>query len=248
MNPEFVRFKFCGSRFFPYLQKVMNRLPDKVKEDVLKNSELQILADEDAFETCVKQYTFDLPAKTLIYLNPKILIEPEHIIICMIACEIGYTILCQSEPEPSEKAIEDLLIQWGFEKEVKAMRYDRAVAQSKGYRAGYRWARGQNKDYLMQHFSLYFDEWNEKGLGSLSREELDTLYHLAETGPLLDDATRMSDLDFDESEKQIDQESFSVRQAFLTGILAAVKEMRLHEPFRAKTCLTRQPSAEKVTA
>jgi len=248
MNPEFVRFKFCGSRFFPYLQKVMNRLPDKVKEDVLKNSELQILADEDAFETCVKQYTFDLPAKTLIYLNPKILIEPEHIIICMIACEIGYTILCQSEPEPSEKAIEDLLIQWGFEKEVKAMRYDRAVAQSKGYRAGYRWARGQNKDYLMQHFSLYFDEWNEKGLGSLSREELDTLYHLAETGPLLDDATRMSDLDFDESEKQIAQESFSVRQAFLTGILAAVKEMRLNESFRPKTCLTRQPSAEKVTA
>ena len=74
------------------------------------------------------------------------------------------------------------------------------------------------------------------------------LHHLAETGPLLDDATRMSDLDFDEPEKQIAQESFSVRQAFLTGILAAVKEMRLNESFKPKTCLTRQPSAEKVTA
>ena len=248
MDPKFARFKLCGSRFFPYLHRVINRLPDKVKEDVLNNEGIQILADEDALETCVRRYTFDPPAKTLIYLNPKILIEPEHIIICMIAGEIGYTILCQSEPEPNEKAVEDLLIQWGFEKEVKAMRYDRAVAQSKGYQAGYRWARGQNKDYLMQHFSLYFDEWNEKGLGSLSREELDTLYHLAETGPLLDDATRMSDLDFDESEKKIAQESFSVRQAFLTGILAAVKELRLDESFRPKTCVTRHPSAEKVTA
>jgi hypothetical protein len=248
MDPRLVRFKFCGSGFFPYFQKVMNRLPDKVKEEVINNKALQILADEDAIDACVRQYRFDPPAETLIYLSPKILSEPEYIIICMIACEIGYTILCQSEPEPSEKAVEDLLIRWGFEKEVEAMRYDRAVMQSKGYQAGYHWARGQNKDYLMQHFSLYFDEWNEKGLGSLSREELDTLYHLAETGPLLDDATRMSNLDFDESEKKIAQESFSVRQAFLTGILAAVKELRLNESFSPKSYAKRHPSAEKVTA
>jgi hypothetical protein len=248
MDQRFARFKFCDSRFFPHLERVMNRLPDEVKEEVLNNNTLQILADEDALDTCVRQYAFDPPADTLIYLNPKILIEPEHIIICMIACEIGYVILCQSEPDPSEKEVEDLLIQWGFEKEVKAMRYDRAIAQSKGYRAGYRWARRQSKDYLMQHFSLYFDEWNQKGLGSLSREELDTLYHLAEPGPILDDATRMSELDFDESEKNKVQEGFSVRQAFLTGILTAVKELRLNESFSPKTCVTRHPFAEKVTA
>jgi hypothetical protein len=248
MEQRFARFKYCDSRFFPYLERVVNRLPDKVKEDVLNNNALQILADEDALDTRIRRYAFDPPADTLIYLNPKILIEPEHIIICMIACEIGYAILCQGEPDPSEKEVEDLLTQWGFEKEVKAMRYDRAVAQSKGYRAGYRWARRQNKDYLMQHFSLYFDEWNQKGLGSLSREELDTIYHLAEPGPILDDATRMSELDFDESEKNTVQEGFSVRQAFLTGILAAVKELRLNESFSPKTCVTRHPSMENVTA
>jgi hypothetical protein len=248
MEQRFARFKYCDSRFFPYLERVMNRLPDKVKEDVLNNNTFQILADEDALDTCVRRYAFDPPADTLIYLNPKILIEPEHIIICMIACEIGYVILCQSEPGPNEKEVEDLLIQWGFEKEVKAMRYDRAIAQSKGYRAGYRWARRQSKDYLMQHFSLYFDEWNQKGLGSLSREELDTLYHLAEPGPILDDATRMSELDFDESEKNKVQEGFSMRQAFLTGILTAVKELRLNESFSPKICVTDHHSAQKVTA
>jgi hypothetical protein len=166
----------------------------------------------------------------------------------MIAWGIGEVILSHIEPEQSGKTVENLLIEWGFEEEVKAMRFDRALAQSKGYQAGYRWARGQSKDYLMQHFSLYFDEWNEKGLGSLSRVEVDTLYHLAETGPVLDDATRMSKLDFDASEKNHVQEGFSVRQAFLTGILTAVKELRLNELFSPKTCVTHHPSTEEVTA
>ena len=248
MEQRFARFKFCGSRFFPYLEKVMDRLPEKVKEDVLNNEALQMLADEDALDTCARRYAFDRPAETLIYLNPKILIEPEHIIICIIAYEIAHTVLGESEPDPSQKAIEGLLIDWGFEKEVKALRYDRTIAQSEGYKAGYNWARRQSKDYLMQHFSLYFDEWNEKGLGSLSREELETLYRQAETGSILDDATRVGELDLVESEKDSVQKSFSVRQAFLTGILTAVKELRLDELFSPKTCETLHSSAEDVIA
>lgn len=247
MDQRFTRFKLCDSRFFPYLERVMNRLPDKVKEEVLNNNALQILADEDILDTCVRRYAFDPPAETLIYLNPRILIEAEHIILCMIAWGIGDVILSQSEPEQRGKTVENLLIQWGFEEEVKAMRFDRALAQSKGYQAGYHWARGQSKDYLMQHFSLYFDEWDAKGLGSLSRVELDTLFHRAETGPILDDATRMRVLDFDESEKNHNHAGFSVRQAFLAGILTAVKELRLNELFSSKTCVTRPP-AEKVNA
>jgi hypothetical protein len=246
MDQTFTRFKFCGSRFVNYLQKVISRLPDNVKKEVLNNNALQILADEDALDTCARQYTFDPPAETLIYLNPKILIEAEHVIICMIAREIGYAVLCQSKAEPGEKALEDLLIEWGFEKEVEAMRYDRAVAQSSGYQAGYRWARTQNKDYLLQHFSLYFDEWNEKGLGSLSRAESERLNNKPETASILEDATRLSDLDFDESEKEITQKNFSVRQAFLTGILTAVKELRLNDSSSQKTCATYHPSAENV--
>ena len=244
MDQRFVRFKFCDSRVLPYLEKVMNRLPDKIKEDVLNDQALQILADEDALDACVRRYAFDPPAETLIYLNPKILIEPEHVIICTIACEIAYTILCQRESEPGEKAVEDLLSDWGFEKEVKAMRYDRAIARSEGYKAGYHWARRQSKDYLMQHFSLYFDEWNEKGLGSLSREQLETLHRQPEIGSILDDATRTGALDFVESGKENAQAGFSKRQAFLTGILTAVKELRLNELFSPKTCETFSSSGE----
>jgi hypothetical protein len=79
----------------------------------------------------------------------------------------------------------------------------------------------------MQHFSLYFGEWNEIGLGSLSRAEIERLYWRSGTGRILEDATRIGELDPDEPEKKIAGKSFSKRQAFLTGILSAVKELRL---------------------
>ena len=246
MDQCFARFKFCDSRLLPYLEKVMNRLPDKVKEDVLNDQAFQILADEDALDACVRRYAFDPPAEALIYLNPKILVEPEHVIICMIAHEIAHTVLAKSEPDPAENAMEDLLIEWGFEKEVEAMRYDRTIARSEGYRAGYNWALRQNKDYIMQHFSLYFDEWNEKGLGSISREQLKTLGRQAEIGSILDDATRANVSDIIESEKENAQTGFSVRQAFLTGILTAVKELRLNELFSPRTCESFYSAAEDV--
>ncbi|MEJ2099397.1 MAG: hypothetical protein P8X68_05405 [Desulfobacterales bacterium] len=248
MDQRFARFQFCDSRLFSYLEKTINRLPDKVKEDFLNDLSLQILADEDILDACVRRYAFDQPAETLIYLNSKILIEPEHVILCIIAHEIAHTILGKSEPDPSENAIEDLLIDWGFKKEVEAMRYDRTIAQSEGYRAGYNWARRQNEDYLMQHFSLYFDEWNEHGLGSLSREQLEMLHQQAEIGSILADAARTNALDFVESESEKPQKSVSVRQAFLTGILTAVKELKLNELFSPKTCETLYSSAEDVTA
>ena len=248
MDQRYARFKFCDSRLLPYLEKVMIRLPPEVKEDVLNAQALQILADEDSLDACARRYEFESPAETLIFLNPKILIESEHVIICILAHEIAHTILAKTQPDPGEKAIEDLLIDWGFEKEVEAMRYDRTVARSEGYRAGYNWARRQSKDYLMQHFSLYFDEWNEKGLGSLSREQLESLQQQAEIGSILDHAGRTGAMDFLESGKDSAGRSFSARLAFLTGISTAVKELKLDELFSPKACETLTSSAEDVRA
>ena len=248
MDQRYARFKFCDSKLLPYLEKVMNRLPSEVKEDVLNAPALQILVDEDSLDACVRRYGFEPPAKKLIFLNPKILIESEHVIICILAHEIAHTMLAKAQPDPDEKAIEDLLIEWGFKKEVEAMRYDRTIARSEGYRAGYNWARRQSKDYLVQHFSLYFDEWNEKGLGSLSREQLESLQQSAEIGSILDHATRTGAMDFAEPGKDNARRSFSARQAFLTGILTAVKELKLDEFFGSKACETLASSAEDVRA
>jgi hypothetical protein len=63
-------------------------------------------------------------------------------------------------------------LDWGFEQELEAVRYCRAVFESADYKKGYEWAIKQNKDYLLQHFGLYFDEWNEKGLGGCHEKNL----------------------------------------------------------------------------
>jgi hypothetical protein len=101
--------------------------------------------------------------------------EPDHQIIHTIASEIAHYILIKEETQLWERKTDDLLIEWGFEKEVDAVRYDQVVSESEEYRIGYDWAKKQNADYLMQHFGLYFDQWNDEGMGRLSSKELDML-------------------------------------------------------------------------
>ena len=42
MDKRIARFKHCDSRFYPYLEKVLGKLPGEVKEEVLNNQALQI--------------------------------------------------------------------------------------------------------------------------------------------------------------------------------------------------------------
>jgi len=246
VDKRFDRFKFCDSRLFPYLEKVMDRLPDEVKEALLNNHTLQILADENALYACAVQYAFDQPIESLIYLNPKILMESEHLIICIIACEVAHHVLSKGRPDLSEEAVADLLIDWGFEKEVKTMRYERTVTQSEGYRAGYNWARKQSQDYLMQHFGLYFDEWNEKGLINVSSEALDVLPDKAKSDSTIDEMIRLEKEAYIESEEDKVSETLSLRKTMLAGIMAAVKELKLSEICRPENCVTRHSAYKTV--
>ncbi len=211
MDKRITRFKLCDYRFYPYLEKVLERLPGEVKEDVLNNKTLEILSDEDILEAYVSQNEFDNPIKTLLYLNAKILKEPDHRIIHTIAHEIANYVLRDGETVFYEKEAEDLLINWGFEEEVHAVRYDQAMAKSEGYKLGYEWAKKQDKEYLLQHFGLYFDEWNDKGLGIMS--------------------------DVNQYKKQYtveDEETFSLRETVIAGIMIALKEMELHDSYSSK--------------
>ena len=120
------------------------------------------------------------------YLNTKILKEPEHQLLHTIASEIAHYVLSKRKTGMGSKDIDDLLSQWGFEKEVEAVRLDRILCDSKGYKIGYEWAKKQNRDYLMQHFGLYYDEWNDKGLAGFSGEGSEMIDHLNGTGSILE--------------------------------------------------------------
>ena len=164
MDKRIDRFKLCDLRFYPYLRRIIERLPEEVKEIVLNDLSLQILTDDEVPEALVLRYEFGAPVRTLIYLNTKILKEPDHQIIHTIASEIAHYVLKKEGTNVWERRLDDLLIEWGFGLEVEAVRFDLALSESEGYKIGYDWAKKQSLEYLMQHFGLYFDEWNERVL------------------------------------------------------------------------------------
>lgn len=175
MDARIERFKNCDARFHVYLEKVFSRLPQDVGESILNNEAFQILADAELPNVCGCLLSFDQPVEHLVYLNPKTLIQPDNRLLCSIAWELAEYVLNKEGKESNEKEVEQLLVKWGFEQEVDSVRYCDAVSRSHAFKAGYEWARKQNKDYLMLHFGLHFDEWNEKGLRKMSKERLEAI-------------------------------------------------------------------------
>lgn len=227
MDKRMNRFKLCDLRFYPYIGRIIERLPEEVRETVLNDMSFQILTDDDIFEACVLRYEFRAPVRNLVYLNTKILKEPDHQIIHTIASEIAHYILKKQGTHEWERKVDDLLIKWGFGKEVEAVRYDQTISESKGYKIGYDWAKKQNHDYLMQHFGLYYDQWNDQGLGSLSSKEFNILNRKGETDPILDDILPSKKLGFLDSDIGENTDPLSTRKTMLAGILTAVKEANL---------------------
>jgi hypothetical protein len=206
---------------------VAERLPEDVRETVLNDKSFQILTDDEIFDASVLRYEFSAPVRHLVYLNTKILREPDHKIIHTIASEIALYILKTQGRQEGEQKLDNLLIDWGFGKEAEAVRYDEVVSQSAGYKIGYDWAKNQNLDYLRQHFGLYFDQWNADGIGSLSGSDVNRLNRKLESDPILDDIVSFKMLDFVETHSQDVPKSLSTRKSMLAGILTAVKEANL---------------------
>ena len=231
MDKRINRFKICDFRFYPYLARVFERLPEEVREKVLNDKSFQILADEDVLNACVLRYNFGNPVKALVYLSSKTLTKPGHQIIYTIAHEIAKYVLSgvETEAEFHEKDIEDLLMHWGFEIEVEAVRNDKAITESEAYKIGYEWAQKQSQGYLMQHFGLYFDEWNESSLERMSTKGFNKSNHRAETDSILENIVKLKKTTGVEPTKDRTLEALSLRKAMLAGIMVAVKEFKLKD-------------------
>ena len=227
MDKRMNRFKLCDLRFYPFLSKVLERLPEEIREIVLNDRSFQLLTDDEILEALVLRYEFGAPIRTLIYLNTKILKEPDHQIIHTIASEIAHYIFKKQGTHESERNLDNLLLVWNFGKEVEAVRYDQAISKSDGYKIGYDWAKKQDLDYLRQHFGLYFDQWNDDGMGSLSSNELNMLNRKLEANPILEDIWPLKKSEFIGTESAVISKSLSTRKSMLAGILTAVKESSL---------------------
>ncbi len=233
MDKRINRFKICDFRFYPYLASVFERLPEEVREKVLSDKSFQILTDDEILDACVLRYDFRNPVRALVYLSSKTLTKPGHQIIYTIAHEIAKYVLCLvgTEAEFREKYTDDLLVHWGFKKEVEAVRNDKAITESEAYKIGYKWAQKQSRDYLMQHFGLYFYNWSESGLGRKPSKALNKSEQRADTDAILDNIFKLKKGNGVEVTRDKTQEAFSLRKAMLSGIMVAFKEFELRDTF-----------------
>ena len=233
-------FKHCDSRFYPHIEKVLKRLPQEITVKLRNDTGFQILAGDDLIKLCVVQHDFDEPVTRLVYLNTKLLMEPEHQLIYSIAHEIARYVICEEDTEVSEEKVVDMLITWGFEEELGAYRYDMAIAESRGYQIGYEWAKSQSKDYLLRHFGLYFDEWNKKGLRKMSKEQFEMIHAQAET-VIRDQVDTISGKGYKGVERALEKERLPRVEATIAGIMSAVKEIKFHDLYGDVQCDERTP-------
>lgn len=227
MDQDLQRFTHCDSRFHTYIAKVFARMPREVTERLLNDRGFQILAGDDFIQECVLRYEFETPVKKLVYLNTKMLMEPEHWLTYAIAHEAARYVIGEGDAEAVEKRAEELLVEWGFEEELEAFRYDTVIADSEGYMVGYEWARRQSRDYVLRHFELYFDEWNAKGLRRMSREQFELLQARAATA-VPEEVTM--------GERETIEGAPPRNEAIIAGIMAAVKEIKFRDLYGDNAC------------
>jgi hypothetical protein len=71
--------------------------------------------------------------KFLIYLNPALVLQPDHRLECSIAMELANYVAIKKQWNGDPQQIQELLISWGFENEVNAVCFCSAVAGTKAF-------------------------------------------------------------------------------------------------------------------
>ena len=220
MDERIKRFTLCDVRFYPYLDQVLERTPTEVKEDVLGNTGFQILADPGMGDSCTLHYSCARPMEYLVFINPNALRRAEYQIVYAIARELAFYRCSASDREPAEEQIERLLLDWGFEPEIRAVAHEKKVTASQSYKIGYEWAKKQSREYLMQHFGLFLEEWITAGtrkMADLGRRAAEARIDVnSMVMPGAEDAAS-------------EAEAFSARDAITAGIMEAIREMSMPE-------------------
>ena len=231
------RFPHCDQRFFPYLEKVLSRLPGEITSELLESAKFQIVASDDFQDTCVLSRRFPSPLQTLVYVNTKILKEAEHMILLAIASQVAFFVAGKNGKEVPSREAEELLKIWGFTEELNAVRYDQVVAQTESFRIGYNWARHQDKEYLLTHFGLYRESWGTGGWGKPAGEKRAEGLDLPEEAlPVLEEIMQAAAPGAGEAKRRTKTGAADPRESMLAGIMRALKEIEWLEQYSPQAC------------
>ena len=231
------RFQHCDQRFFPYIEKVLSRLPGEITSELLESTKFQIVASDDFQDACVLSRSFPAPLQTLVYVNTKILKEAEHMILLAIASQFAFFVAGKNGKEVTSREAEELLKIWGFTEELDAVRYDQTIAQTESFRIGYNWARHQDKDYLLTHFGLYRESWGTGDWGKLTREKGVEAPDLPEKAlPVLEEIIQAAVPGARGARHRTETGATEPKVSMLAGIMRALKEIEWLEQYSPQVC------------
>jgi len=169
IGKKLLRFQNCNSKFYPYIEKVLKRLPEEVCfSSVLDDLNFEIISFGTP-DIAGRFINFSNKIENLVILNESILHLAEFQIIHTVAHEIAHKIAGGGETGLYEKEAEELLVKWGFEKEVEAADYYIPIVESEGYQIGFKWAAKQED---LSDFEEFYQEWDEEILSDKRLEEL----------------------------------------------------------------------------
>jgi len=215
------RFKFCNERFYPYIEKVLIRLPEEICfESVLDDLNFEIISFGEALG---RFYPLRTQVKNLIILNEDILKQPEFQIIYTIVHGIAHKIIGKGESELYEREAEELLVRWDFQEEVEKANYAKAWLEDGGYEIGYKWAAKQSD---LGKFEEFYDEWEQ---GKLDEQGWYELFYRAN----IDSIIAEMDTEVIKSEEKLVQtgpkaiqNDDSYNQSIVSGIMGFLKKKK----------------------
>ena len=139
-----------------------------------------------------------------------------------IAHELAHKVTYMDATQLHEKAAEELLIKWGFGEESEAVKYDRPISESEGFRIGSDWAREQDD---LSRFDEFYDEWNE---GRLSDRRTDELIDMTNIMSILDDRGLRNPESEETTVSQANQplDQGGVDKGIIWGIMSVLRERK----------------------
>lgn len=218
MDSRLSRFTYCDKRFHPYLEKVLNQMPDDVRDNILENRNLQILSDDNFHSSGSLFYRFDESVTHLIYLNTATLKQPVFDINYTIAFEFAklVTETQHTAPTSRDREAKKMLVEWNFIMDTNLLKPKDPIEESEGYQLGYGWAKKQKQDDLLWNYRHYFDEWNEE---RISPERFEQLY--IDVAPF----SILEQMSPDKTDPEATKDGDLLEAGIICGVMAAIKEL-----------------------
>lgn len=214
------RFKNIEEKeVWPYLKNVVNRLPDKERDELFKNEKFEIITFKKV--PCVHVF-FKKPIESLIYLDWAELCKKTELERNFgIAHEIAHHIGGGGTTHLWEWEAENKMREWGFEKEIEAADYLAPKFEKKGYDIGYGWAKKELSLSETQFFPIlrmFICDWENEALTS---EQENNLYSIINSTSMVDKFYEETD---DNNIK--DDDHNSLVKGVMCGIMYRVKELK----------------------